>query len=162
MGFEALTGHLLDELDAASRKELYLTIARTAIQEGKTTSALLVAGRALALSAPEGADSSRAQLYKAAAEIVNLATFQSGLRTLRTLDRDKLPARDLPLLDAALATADAIGRGLGGQPSLPAADADPSKPPQVAPSPTDQSASLIPKAQAMIDQVDLLLRKANP
>jgi chemotaxis protein MotC len=158
----AALNRILDELDAVGRKELYLTIARAAIQAGKTASAILVSEKALALSAPEDADSSRARLYRAAAEIVNLTTFQSGLRTLRTLDRAKLPASDLPLLDAALATADAIGRGLGGQPSLPAADTASPKPPQAASSPADESASLIPKAQAMIDQVDLLLRKTNP
>ncbi|SFS72534.1 hypothetical protein [Methylobacterium sp. yr668] len=92
---------------------------------------------------------------------MSLATFQSGSRTLRSLDRAKLTARDLPLLETALSTAEAIGRGLAGRPGLPEADAA-AKPARAAPDPTDGPASLIPKAQATIDRIDLMLSKATP
>ena len=157
----ATLNRILAELGSESRRDLYLLIARTAIQEGKTASALLATDKALALCAPGSAEAAQAMLYRAAAEIVDLATFQSGLSTLRRLDRAKLPSRDVPLLDAALATADEIGRGLTGRPGLPEADIAGSKPAQAVDA-ADGPARLIPKAQAMIDQVDLLLRKASP
>ncbi|MBE7246210.1 MAG: chemotaxis protein, partial [Actinomycetospora chiangmaiensis] len=158
----AVLNRILGELGSESRRDLYLLIARTAIQEGKTGSALLAADKALALCGPGSLEASQAQLYRAASEIVTLATFPSGLRTLRSLDRAKLPPRDGPLFDTALATAEEIGRGLSGGPIPPGVEAAASKLSQVAAASADAPASLIPKVQAMIDQVDLLLRKANP
>ncbi len=59
---------------------------------------------------------------------MNLATFQSGLRTLRALDRTHLPPRDSRLLETALATAEEIRRGLTSKPGLPEADIPVPKP----------------------------------
>ncbi|MGU3667554.1 chemotaxis protein [Methylobacterium sp. A49B] len=157
----AVLNRILGELGAQSRRDLYLLIARTAIQEGKTASALLAADKALGLCAPGSPASNQALLYRAASEIVTLATFPSGLRTLRSLDRARLPPRDAPLFDTALATAEEIGRGLTGGP-VPPAEAAASRLSQAAAASADAPGSLIPKVQAMIDQVDLLLRKANP
>lgn len=157
----ATLNRILDELGPESRRDLYLVVAQTAIQAGQTAAALRASEKALALCAPGSAEATRGQLYRAAAEIVSLATFQSGSRTLRSLDRAKLTARDLPLLETALSTAEAIGRGLAGRPGLPEADAA-AKPARAAPDPTDGPASLIPKAQATIDRIDLMLSKATP
>ncbi|WP_267428271.1 chemotaxis protein [Methylobacterium sp. GC_Met_2] len=159
--FSVITG-ILDELDPDSRKSLYLLIARTAIEEGKTGAAFLAADRALALCAPESLEASQARLYQAAAEIVSLATFQSGLRTLRAVDRTRLPRGDSRLLDTALATAEEIQRGLTGKPGLPEGDTAAPKPAQTAADAADEPARLIPRAQATIDRIDLLLKKANP
>lgn len=159
--FSVITG-ILDELDADSRKTLYLLIARTAIEEGKTRAALLAADRALPLCAPGSPEAIQARLYRAAAEIVSLPTFQSGLRTLRLVDRAKLPQRDSRLLDTALATAEEIQRGLTGRPGLPEGDTAAPGPAQAAADPADDPGRLIPRAQATIDRIDLLLRKANP
>jgi chemotaxis protein MotC len=162
----AALNRILNELGPDSRRDLYLLIARTAIQEGKTAPTLLTADRALALCAPGSLEALQARLYRAAAEIVNLATFPAGLQTLRTLDRARLPARDAALLATALATAEEIGRGLGGRPPRRGeATASPGRP-QAAAEPAPGSGpgpdSLIPIAQAMIDRVDLLLSKATP
>ncbi|RUP12748.1 MAG: chemotaxis protein [Methylobacterium sp.] len=153
---------IVNELAAGSRRDLYLLIARTAIQEGKTASARLAADKALALCGPESPEAAQGRLYRAAAEIVDLATFEPGLRTLQALDRSKLPARDIPLLKTALATAEEIGRGLVGTRVGPVADTAPSRQAQAAADSTDGAARLIPKAQATIDQIDLLLQKATP
>ena len=152
---------ILSELRPESRRDLYLLVAQTAIQAGKTAAALRASEKALALCAPGSAEATQGQLYRAAAEIVNLATFQSGLRTLRSLDRAKLTARDQLLLETALSTAEAIGRGLAGRSGLPEADSL-SKPARAARDPADGPASLIPKAQATIDRIDLMLSKATP
>ena len=157
----ATLDRILTELGPDSRRDLYLLIARTAIQAGKTASALRAADRALALCAPGSSEAAQGRLYRAAAEIVTLATFQSGLRTLRTLDRARLTSRDVALLDTALATAEEIGRGLTGRPGLPDGDTA-AKPAPVAAQAADAPASLIPMAQATIDRIDLLLSKANP
>lgn len=157
----ATLNRILDELGPESRRDLYLVVAQTAIRAGQTAAALRASEKALALCAPGSAEATRGQLYRAAAEIVSLATFQSGSRTLRSLDRAKLTARDLPLLETALSTAEAIGRGLAGRPGLPEANAA-AKPARAAPDPADGPASLIPKAQATIDRIDLMLSKATP
>ncbi|MCJ2069840.1 hypothetical protein MKK75_13730 [Methylobacterium sp. J-030] len=159
--FAVITG-ILDELEPDSRKILYLLIAKTAIEEGKTGSAFLAADRALPLCAPESLEAIQARLYRGAAEIASLATFQSGLRTLRAIDRARLPQRDSRLLETALATAEEIRRGLPGRPGLPEGDTAALNPVQAAAAPADEPAKLIPRAQAMIDRIDLLLRKANP
>ncbi|MHB2207567.1 chemotaxis protein [Methylobacterium sp. CM6257] len=158
----AALNRIVNELTSGSRRDLYLLIARTAIQEGKTASALLATAKALALCAPESPEAIQGRLYRAAAEIVDLTTFEPGLRTLRTLDRAKLPARDVPLLDTALATAEEIGRGLIGTRALAEVDTGPLRQAQAGAEPADGPASLIPKVHATIDQIDLLLRKANP
>ncbi|SEH32207.1 chemotaxis protein MotC [Methylobacterium sp. 275MFSha3.1] len=157
----ATLNRILDELGPESRRDLYLVVAQTAIQAGQTAAALRASEKALALCAPGSAEATRGQLYRAAAEIVSLATFESGSRTLRSLDRAKLTARDMPLLETALSTTEAIGRGLAGRPGLPEADAA-AKPARAAPDPADGPASLIPKAQATIDRIDLMLSKATP
>ncbi|SDA11547.1 chemotaxis protein MotC [Methylobacterium sp. UNC378MF] len=151
---------ILSELDPESRRDLYLLIARTAIGQGKTAATLLIADRALALCAPGSPEAARARLYRAAAEIVNLATFKSGLLTLRNLDRSNLPAGDLPLLATALSTAEEIGRGLGGRSLTP--EAESASPRDMREASADRPDSLIPKAQSTIDHVDLLLSKARP
>ena len=158
----AVLNRILNELGLESRRDLYLLIAWTAIQQGKAASALLAADKALALCAPGSPEAMQGRLYRAAAEIVNLKTFQSGLQALRSLDRAKLTARDVILLDTALSTAEEIGRGLTGWPGLPEADLATAKPAQAVAESAGEPASLIPKAQATIDRIDLLLSKASP
>jgi chemotaxis protein MotC len=157
----AVLDRIVNALAPESRRDLYLLIARTAVQEGKTGTALLAADRALTLCAPGSPEALQGRLYRAAAEIVALPTFEQGQRTLRSLDRGKLPARDTPLLDAALSMADQIGRGLAG---APAAAVSGDRPDGTAPAPDPVSgpAGLLPKAQATIDRVDQLLRRATP
>ncbi|WP_457107849.1 chemotaxis protein [Methylobacterium sp. P5_C11] len=156
----ATMNRILNELGSDSRRDLYLLMARTAIRQGRTGATLLAADRALALCAPGSREAHQARLYRAAAEIVSLATFQSGLLTLRSLDRTKLPAGDLSLLATALSTAEEIGRGLEGRTTLPEAKGLSPRPVQAAAA--DGPESLIPKARATIDHVDLLLSKARP
>ncbi|SFM54020.1 chemotaxis protein [Methylobacterium pseudosasicola] len=151
---------IMNELAPESRRDLYLLIARTAVQAGKTNAALMASDKALVLCAPESPEATQAQLYRAAAEIVTLATFQTALRKLQAVDRAKLPAHDVQLLDAALSMAEQIGRGLARTPAQP--DAEASKRTQAQTVAADEPGSLIPKAEAMIGQVDQLLRKSNP
>ncbi|MCJ2140914.1 chemotaxis protein [Methylobacterium sp. E-066] len=150
---------IMNELAPESRRDLYLLIARTAVQEGKTNAALMVSDKALVLCAPESREATQAQLYRAAAEIVTLATFQTALRKLQAVDRAKLPAHDVQLLDAALSTAEQIGRGLARDPAPPDPEASKRAQAQAA---ADEPGSLIPKAEAMIGQIDQLLRRSNP
>ncbi|MDP4005174.1 chemotaxis protein [Methylobacterium sp. NEAU K] len=151
---------IMNEFTPESRRDLYLLIARTAVQEGKTDSALLAADKALVLCAPDSLEATQARLYRAAAEIVSLATFQTAQRKLKAVDRPRLPARDVQLFDAALSMAEQIGRGLAGTPAPPEADA--SKRAQALAEPAEVAVGLVPKAEAAIGQVDQLLRKSSP
>lgn len=156
--FAAFT-RIMNELAPESRRDLYLLIARTAVQEGKTGTALMASDKALLFCVPDSLEATQAQLYRAAAEIVTLATFQTALQKLKAVDRARLPARDVQLLDAALSMADQIGRGLARSATPP--DAESSKRAQVQAA-ADEPGSLIPKAEAMIGRIDQLLRKSNP
>lgn len=99
---------LLGEIESDSRLELYLMVARSAIDQGRTTSAILAAGKALELSGSSKVGTTRARLYKAAATIVTDKGFDLGLEELRKLDRNLLTATDLTLLDSALSMASYI------------------------------------------------------
>ncbi|MCJ2058090.1 chemotaxis protein [Methylobacterium sp. J-048] len=151
---------IMNELAPESRRDLYLLIARTAVQEGKTNTALMASDQALVLCAPESLEATQARLYRAAAEIVTLSTFQTALRKLKAVDRAKLPARDVQLLNAALSMAEQIGRGLARAPAPP--DAEASKRAQAQAEAADEPGNLIPKAEAMIGQIDQLLRRSTP
>ena len=76
----------------------YLTIAKTAIVEGKSVAARLAAERAAALAGDQGTDGARSKLYAAAALIVSDDTAK-GLEILRALDQSRLTAQDAELRD---------------------------------------------------------------
>lgn len=158
----AILARILDELAPESRRTLYLLVARTAIQEGRTVAGLRAADRARALSAPATADAARADLYRGAAEVVSLPTIDDGLARLRPLNRAILPAADRALLNAALATAAQIRRDPGGErpdvaarPMPGAAREDPARPA----GPPD---ALILQARAAIGRIDAIVQGERP
>ncbi|MGX1101199.1 hypothetical protein [Amorphus sp. MBR-141] len=99
---------LLADIDDDSRRELYLVVARAAVNGGKTAVAAMAAERALQSATPGSRDRARALLYRGAALAVTPDGLMSSLDDLRAVDRQLLPPSDAALYDAAAATADLI------------------------------------------------------
>lgn len=96
---------LLDELEPEGQRELYLLVARAAIDQGKTQVAILAANKAHELSGSDKISAERSKLYRAAAAIVTAQGFDAGITELKGIDRESLPDRDVNLLEAALSMA---------------------------------------------------------
>ncbi|MEH3117575.1 MAG: chemotaxis protein MotC [Methylorubrum populi] len=96
---------MLDEIEPESRRDLYLLVARAALEQGRRETALFAAERATGLAAPDSRPAAQARLYRGAALIVAEGGFEEGYETLRDLDRADFAPADADLLDAALSTA---------------------------------------------------------
>ncbi|SEH76064.1 chemotaxis protein MotC [Tardiphaga sp. OK245] len=107
---------VLDHLDRASQRALYLLIARTALVRGKTEMTVLAADRVFALSDDDSAERVRARLYRAAARVATSA-HSTAIAELEQIDKAKLSERDVELQTAALAI------GLNVRKALPEAKA---------------------------------------
>ena len=107
---------VLDHLDRASQRALYLLIARTALVRGKTEMTVLAADRVFVLSDDDSAERVRARLYRAAARVATSA-HSAAIAELEQIDKAKLSERDVELQAAALAI------GLNVRKALPEAKA---------------------------------------
>ncbi|MDQ0317606.1 hypothetical protein [Amorphus orientalis] len=99
---------LLVDLDDADKREMYLVVARAAVNEGKTSVAAKAADAALASAEPNSRDRSRALLYRGAAMAVTPEGLETSIDDLTRVDRRVLTPSDAALFDAAAATADLI------------------------------------------------------
>lgn len=99
---------ILNDLEPPGRLELYLTVARSALDRGQKETAIRAAEKAAELATKDRQSALRAQLYKGAAQIVTAEGFEAGISRLRTIDKAELPASDVQLLDSALAIATQI------------------------------------------------------
>ncbi|MGV6874655.1 chemotaxis protein MotC [Pseudochelatococcus sp. B33] len=111
---------LLKELDEPSQVNINLILAKQAITQGKTRMAVLGARRALEIAPKNGSAFERANLYYAAAIVINEKDFIEGQTILKSIDRGRLPADDIGLLDSALYLATRI-RELPVAAGIPAA-----------------------------------------
>jgi chemotaxis protein MotC len=93
---------VLDNLDRASQRALYLLITRTALVRGRTEMAGLAAERVVNLTDEGSTDRTRAHFYRAAARLVTDA-HEQALLDLQRIDSGRLPEQDAQLLAAALA-----------------------------------------------------------
>lgn len=94
--FELMTANLGRD----DRRSLFLTIARTALVNGKIAMADVAASKALTLAVADSADEARGRLYQAAARTLT-DQYESGVAQLQAIDPKKLPKRDAALLAAA-------------------------------------------------------------
>lgn len=147
---------ILNELDGDSQRELYLLIARNAVDQGQTKAAVLASEKAYQQSASDPASATRARLYKAAAVIVTSEGFDSGLTELKQIDKGTLSPDDAALLDSALILAGTIRRvpekAVTAAANAPSPSADDVKTIN-APLPA------ISRAQEALERVDQLFRK---
>lgn len=148
---------MLSELEANGQRELYLLIARAAIDQGQTKAAILAAEKAHEMSATDKIGAARAKLYKAAASIVTVKGFESSFEELQKIDKASLPPNDAILLDTALSTATQIRKGF--EPSKPEAANSKSPLPSGDAPEIKYSLPSISRAQDAIRRVDTLFQK---
>ena len=94
----------MEELSEPVRKQLYMAIAEEGVIRGRVELTRLATDRIGHLFRDGGRDAVRLQLYKAAALVVT-REYDFAFARLRTIDRSKLSATDLELLDSALTLA---------------------------------------------------------
>lgn len=100
---------MLAPMTPAGRQEIYLGLARAAIESGSREAAALAAERALATAEPGTLDHTRATLYGAAAQVVDPKAFEPAFGTLAGLKSEDLPEDDRALLLAARRLSQTVG-----------------------------------------------------
>ena len=143
---------MLDEVEVEGRRELYLLVARAAVDQGKTGTAVFAAERSLTLAGTGSVEAMRARLYRAAALIVTEGRFEECVETLRMTDRGLLEPADRDLLDAALSTAREIR---AAAPGLAGSEGEPTGPRVVPVAPA------IARAQGAIGRIDEIMRRSE-
>lgn len=91
-----------------AQRELYLTIARASVSQGKTPAAILASERALDTATPGSEDEARALVYRGAALAVTPDGLERGIGSLQASDASKLPPEDAALRTAAIRAAELI------------------------------------------------------
>jgi chemotaxis protein MotC len=102
---DARLARMLDEIEPEGRRELYLLVARAALDGGRRGTALFAAERAAGLAEPDSAAAAQARLYRAAALVVADGRLDESVEGLRSVDRAQLGEADGRLLDEALSAA---------------------------------------------------------
>ena len=100
---------ILKSSDPENQRALFLQLAQAAVVHGKLATARSAAADAAALAPVGGGDAMRAALYDSAASILPGKDIGEVRKRLAALNRRQLGRRDIDLLDAAVAVADAIG-----------------------------------------------------
>lgn len=147
---------ILNELDVDSQRDLYLLIARSAVDQGQTKAAILASDKAHELAPSDIPSATRAKLYKAAAVIVTAEGFESGVAELRKIDRGILSQSDAALLDSALSLAGTIRKV---PEKVVTATADGPLPATAEASKIEIQVPAISRAQKALERVDQLFRK---
>jgi chemotaxis protein MotC len=147
---------MLNELEPDVRRDLYLLVARSSIEQGFVGSAIMTAEKAMELSQNDRVSAARASLYIAAASVVDLAAFEKSVRTLKSIDRTILPATDVQLLDSAIS----LSRQIRLSPEKPSVTDGPKIAANESRKETQASDQLpaLSRAQEALDRVDKLIR----
>ncbi|MCB8823546.1 chemotaxis protein [Microvirga rosea] len=152
----------LNELEPAGQLELYLLVARAAVNQGQMPAAILAANKAKELSKGDAANTARSNLYRAAAVIVSPQGFEEGLSELKKLDRTILQAPDIALLESALAMASYIRENpQTTKVSVPPAVQAPDTAERATLDPARTPTPAISRAQQALGAIDQLVRKEN-
>jgi chemotaxis protein MotC len=113
------------DLDPSTARELYLTVARAAVVQGKAQAAAIAAERASAISPDGSTDQARAHLYRAAALVITPDGLDSAIVEAQAIRPELLNGSDRALRDAAriaieaIAKADTVANRAGGDPAVP-------------------------------------------
>jgi chemotaxis protein MotC len=152
---------ILEHLDPASRRSLYLMVARTAVLRGKTDMARLAAEQAAAASRDGSPDGDRARLYRAITSVLG-ESYEDGMRDLARIDRKRLSVRDAELLDATQRLAGQVRKwpdgAAPGQRTI--ASAEPA-PPIARIDTASAAGKTINHAQKLLEDVDKMLKEAD-
>ena len=100
---------MLADLDQSDRLDIYLAIAAEGVLRGKVEATSMAAANASGLAEDGSATRARAELYRGAALIVT-EEHDSGLATLKGVDKSALERVDAELLEAAVSLAGQMRR----------------------------------------------------
>ncbi|WP_147707561.1 chemotaxis protein MotC [Microvirga massiliensis] len=147
---------MLNELEPDVRRDLYLLMARSSVEQGFVGSAIMTAEKAMELSQNDRVSAARASLYTAAASVVDLAAFEKSVRTLNSIDRTILPATDVQLLDSAIS----LSRQIRLSPEKPSGADRPKIAANESRNETQASEQLpaLSRAQEALNRVDKLIK----
>jgi chemotaxis protein MotC len=147
---------MLNELEPDVRRDLYLLMARSSVEQGYTASAIMTAEKAMELSQTDRVSAARASLYTAAASVVDLGAFEKSVRTLKGIDRTILSATDVQLLDSAIS----LSRQIRLSPEKPSGADRPKIAANEARNETQASDQLpaLSRAQEALNRVDKLIK----
>lgn len=150
---------ILDHLDRASQRALYLLIARAALVHGKIDMTDLAAERVEALAEERSPERERARLYRASARSL-MKPNDETVSDLQNIDKGRLPERDAELLAAALAVERNVRKEL---PVVSAAPDDPGERQTAMRPRIDFSGSLatLGRAQKLLKESDEQLKEAD-
>jgi chemotaxis protein MotC len=136
------------------RRQVYLAIAKSALDKGKVAMARFGAEKASKLSEVGNEDFGRSRVLLAAALVVT-EKYEGGVEMLASLDRAALGHEDIALLDAALAVAGQVRRAVA---DYAGAEPPPSQSGIKGPGWEAKAASeVMAKAKSSLAQVDQLL-----
>ncbi|GGF47637.1 hypothetical protein GCM10007301_03720 [Azorhizobium oxalatiphilum] len=99
---------LLAPLDRDSRLDIYLMVARGALNQGKLHAAHASADKVLAEAPALSSDAERARVYRSAVRAASSTEVDVALAELRGAERSRLPEEDILLLNAAITTAELV------------------------------------------------------
>jgi len=145
--------NMFRDLDTSTARELYLTVARSAVVQGQANAAAFAGERAGSLAADGSADQARAHLYRAAALAVLPDRLDNAIAEEKAIAPQLLKTADRVLLDAASLTIEAVAKAdtvtdrSGGDPAMPGS---------VTPSPA------MLRAETALQAADTLLRETSP
>ncbi|GAB5375588.1 MAG: hypothetical protein AcusKO_20500 [Acuticoccus sp.] len=108
-GFDRLAA-ILAPMSADGRREIYLGLARSAVESGKSGVAATAARLGREIAPTDSLDAQRAELYEAAADVVDPGRNDAAVETLGALDVAGLPQDDQVLRTAALRLGQAVGK----------------------------------------------------
>ncbi len=106
-GFDRLAA-MLEPMSLDGRREIYLDIARSAVETGRSSVAATAARLSRESAPTDSLDAARADLYAAAAEVVDPGRNAAAVATLDTMDISPLPQGDRALRTAALRLGQAV------------------------------------------------------
>ncbi|WP_051357059.1 hypothetical protein [Azorhizobium doebereinerae] len=127
--FHRLTS-LLAPLDRDSRLEIYLMVARGALNQGKLIAATMASDKVIAEAPALSSDAERARVYRSAVRAASSHDVDVALAELRGAERSRLPPEDVLLLNAAITTAELVksaGETVKVAATKPSAKVDPMK-----------------------------------
>lgn len=107
-GFERLE-RILAPMPPDGKREVYLDLARAAVEGGRSAVAARAARLGREIAPSDSLDAQRAELYQAAADVVDPGLNDAAVATLGTLDVARLPKDDQMLRTAALRLGQAVG-----------------------------------------------------
>lgn len=175
-GFERLAA-VLEPMSLDGRREIYLDIARSAVETGRSVVAATAARLSRESAPTDSLDAARADLYAAAADVVDPGRNAAAVATLDTMDVSPLPQGDRVLRTAALRLGQAVAdlpeptppiipAGAPALPSVVAGEAIPTFGPTLlsavaAPPPEEDEPSAIEsRVSDTLAEIDALLRNS--